>query len=589
MSNIAAFLLPLLIAVVVVDGYRIEFKNSQLPVYHANEYRQKPFYQVGIFSRSSTPAKVGGFNGIYPTVSVNITAHNVPDQFLEVYVYNAPYIEEFILPSLDPRRKPYHPCMDVGQQRGVAKFPNASIEAYTLDSGSFILQGVPDSNRSVFIYERLYLQSTGLYIITLNSCKYKTRTVGVNHTADGTEDLIYQERYLDVSRWQNVRIDGSISVKNPYGFLLGQQYGYLPAYICLFIWCLTYTVVYAFAMCRLGFRKALRYHWLLLATTGISTAVYFIFTVYFSVLNQYDKHQHGLYVFATVLVLARSTLTRVAAYLLVMGWSITVRTVPYEKKIFVVIGGIAHFLLYLANFIFTELTSPGVGGYDKADLPIVAETTVSIVTFLFEVFVCCAIAYELRRTLARLRISGEKVKLKMFRWTSYALLPYPFACLLWIAFSEKYIRQNERLWQAWWVNETIWDLFYVLVLAPILCIWFPSRRSLYYHVGSDDVEGEEAGEDDVNHRASPSGDIEHQPARQRFVAPRQHLDTARRANSASALTAEEPAVLPEGDLDELNNAPAPAAMDAPVCRGGAFSRHESDDAFHDDEEMAVQY
>lgn len=486
-------LLALYLTSSVCSGHRVSFDNDPLPAYDWGSYRQQIFHRVGIFAKDSPQAGLSGTTGTWPSVSLDLTITDPPHGVFQVFIYEAEFVEKVILPSLaalpstvERGATPFHPCMDVGQSTGAALLANMSDYAYAVDATSLVMSQATDSEghpRVMFIREEVLVKKTGLYIIWLNGCRFRE---GTGNASSG--------RLLDVSKWYKARVSGTISVRNPYGYLLGQLFGLLPWSLVCVVASATVLAVYGRLCWRSGRACLFRYQWSLLALCVWSLVAYAMFAAYYLVLNSREQQSYGLYVAASVALLVRGAASRCVLYVLGSGWGVTALRLPHAKRAVATALTVSYFLLSVANFALVEYAFPADGQREAEDVPgaalVATGATVAALEGLFAVLIWLA----LRDTLAQCATERSSAKRDLFRRCVAALVAYAFVGLvweLWTSFATSGVASSaEESWRSWWCRSALWELLYLFVLAAMAFVFRPTRTSLYFAYGEQLPTGE---------------------------------------------------------------------------------------------------
>jgi hypothetical protein len=454
---------------VLAHGFTIEIPQGTLTKYQYLGYRQHPFYAFGIYSKDSFLAKLSGHTDLHPHVQFFIDAQGGPSQYFQVYLYNADVVEGTIMPST---LHSVTPCMDIGQDRGVAVFSNMTRFAFALNSGGEMI-GTSAQYPMFSVREGIFPENTGLYVVTMNACRYVKNASG--------------DRVLKVDDWSATTIEGSIVVRNPFGYLPGQLYGFIPAYSVLLVLSVGVFAVYGLFCFRVR-KNLLSYHWAMLLVGGQSVASYTLLLSYYSTLNEQNIDRFGVLVCGTICIILRNTFGALVVYLMCYGYKVIVHTMHPVKLGLIVAATVARLALNLseAGLLFSATRSTygmwGLWSMQEAHLGWKVTRTFGLAV---DVMIGAATAGTLFVTLRHLRSAAWKRRLMLYRRTAAVIAFGVVLGLLWISIvfwaAEGPLGQfAETQWKLFWLPTILFEVTYFTTVSGVMIVWLPRKGDLFF-------------------------------------------------------------------------------------------------------------
>lgn len=476
------YCIVLVVALGSAMGLQITLPRQILQPYQPNEYRQLPYQLVGIHARDSMVARLSGHSDTHPRIDIFIDAVGGPNREFQVFLYEAEFIEQYIIPST--RAVAASPCMDAGQSHGVAFFDNMTDYAWRLNAGALMVG--PSTDYALFsVRDRIYPLHTGLYIVTMNACRYKNLTV-----KDSVTGAVRIERQLDVSGWESMNVNGKITVKNPYGYLPGQAYGYLPSYAVLLFVAVGVCFVYSVFCFRVGTSRLLSYQWVMLGLTIISVVAYLLVLSYYSALNDRDEDKYPLFVTGKVLIIIRNTVGVFALLLMCYGVGVAVRAARPLSMGLMIVGVVLRLVLNLVEFgLFESATNlsgtTGMWGISSAQRSNLGWRTARVFGMVVDGLFGALAAYFLFYTINHLGRVGWKRRLALYRRTAATLLVGLVVACLWALIVYKISDGplgtfGEANWAYMWLPDMLYELMYFVTFSSLCMVWLPRTGDLVY-------------------------------------------------------------------------------------------------------------
>lgn len=488
-SRLLSALLAIALACDLAGAITFDFKNARLGNYTfsmTTRTRQVPYERVGVFGADTWQVQKTG-RDYESYVDVNLVVLNPPHQFFEVFVYQAEFMENNLWKA---GGSDTHACSDHGQKAG------AYLPFNYTDYG-VIIQGIPMADGSISVVGRSTLKRTGLYIITMNACRYMyfdwTTSTYYDDKPAGTAG-ISTSRVLVTGDWGGIRIFGGITVRNPYGFVPGQSYGAIPFYA---IWFLATIVVLTVLLCAIfyiGYLKVVSYHWMLVVMMTFSCAAYMFIVIYFGLLNETNRNDLVLFGFAQVLLIVRGTATRLIVFFLASGIDITRRDLELRTKVIVFAGGFVYFMALIILLAISELSGDDSAA-DHARIVSAqgmgARQGLQAAWFIFEIVIAIVVGVALHKSMKETTKANDVHRHKLFQRTAVLLTIYAAFAFIWFLYSTfapfGVGTLNESNWQSWWFQAAAWEIGYLEVIVGCVIIWFPSKESMAYIVLGSNV------------------------------------------------------------------------------------------------------
>lgn len=461
--------MALVVAVLLTacGAVKVSIPPGPLSSYTLAGYRQLPYFAVGLYSKDSFLSHISGHTDLHPRIEVNLDASGGPAQYFQVFVYNADVIEGSVMPLHGAAT----PCMDAGQSRGVAMFPEMEGFAFALNAGA-VMVGPAAQYSSFAVRERIFPQNSGLYVVTLNACRY------VNHTG--------ARRSLVLDDWGSAHVSGTISFRNPFGYLPGQQYGFLPSYTVFLVLSLAVWSVALLFSLRAGFRSLLQFQKVLFLVASLCVLAYILLLAYYSRLNTEDEDLPFLFIGGKILVMLRNTFGAGVVMTLCIGSGIVAGSVSTAASFTVTLACCARLVLNIIEFgLYHESTSisGGMWGVASAQKPNLGWKITRAFGLAFDCFFGAIAALYLYTTIRRLGAAGMKRRHALYRRTAAALLVGAVLGVAWAALvtnlSDGPLGSfGEAHWKIMWLPDVVFELLYFVTFSSVCMVWLPRKADL---------------------------------------------------------------------------------------------------------------
>lgn len=287
-------------------------------------------------------------------------------------------------------------------------------------------------------------------------------------------------------------LDIDVSFRNPYGYLPGQVYGYLPFYSSLLV---GYSLLALFFLfCLVKHRQyILSLQWLILGVILMGTLEMAVWTGTYS-----SKNESGIptpcnvcpttsdYMTAVVLNVAKRAISRVLLLAVTLGFGVVHPSLDKRTTFALMVMGAAYFGFGVLDDVSRE-TAYDATGPSAWELPIL------VLDLLFVL----GIYGGLNKTRRDLSTSGQAAKLQMYTRLLGVLLANVAA---WFAITLVLVAIRLKAipvpWQSLFFLVNFWDALYLCVLLAVAWIWLPGPSAFNYAWYSQGASNEAEAEAD---------------------------------------------------------------------------------------------
>lgn len=468
--------------VAAVQAYTFRFDNAKLPPYSHEGYRPMPHFRIGIFDLQSAPAKATA-RALLPRVEFDFTLNGT--DVGQVFVYRVETTEWITFNA----NTTAHPCMDNGQSSGVALEPRMQ--------DTFAQSGMPDGAGRVRAVGSYHVQTTGLYVVNVNTCRYLWRSLSTGAVRDtpplhgNTSDY---QRFLDPGN-DRTTISGRILVMNPYGHLPGQAFGFLPGYSILWVVSICCMLALCIGFFRIGPRRLLPIHWCFFTAFILNLFAFLFIIAYLGGMNERDRDVTGVYIFAYLLSRVKDLMTRWVVFLVSCGYGFKVTSLRpwywlgagFYSVVFMIIG--------LATVIDNEMNGRRVTATAAITTLDTGRTSIALIVLdaLLSVFALVVYGILVYRTLAKLKREEDEPKRMPIIGTLICVMLYALSGLIdLIATADNAMNHSstqERNWENWWMMGAWMDGSYTILMIPMLVVWYPKRDSVFLRASTYGDDG----------------------------------------------------------------------------------------------------
>eukprot|EP01080_Neovahlkampfia_damariscottae_P005014 gene5014-8612_t len=272
-----------------------------------------------------------------------------------------------------------------------------------------------------------------------------------------------------------IKLDGTITVMNPYGHIVGEKFGLLPFFFVLAILYFGFSIVWMFFMIK-NYKYITKIH---VAVTGlfflsmITTAFSYFFYL------QYDTtglHSPLLDSFTQFLITIRKIISRVLVILIAMGWGITTFNLG-NTTVFVGIYSIVYLVISYADIFIQEMKS------ELFTVTILVSNGIQMAVAFIDAIFFVWVLISVYKTLKKLVSRKQTAKVLVFNRFKWVLIFYCICAALWFSY-ETFLNLSPRdirdsRWESIWTNQAYWEVLYFLILSLLMLFWRPAEVFLF--------------------------------------------------------------------------------------------------------------
>ena len=302
-----------------------------------------------------------------------------------------------------------------------------------------------------------------------NSNQMVEQSLQVQHEGEQVAVLVYCSNMEDGV----TNVKGTVTFKNPYGYLSGTSFAYLPFYASLAFLYIVLAITYLVLLLR--HRHDLL--WLQYVLFGVVTTGLVEVLVWFSMyldLNFTGKALccplHSFATAAVVLNVFKRTVSRCLLVAVCLGFGVVRPKLSWRNTLSILILGVLYFGFSTNSDIrLNSSTTPQID--DISTMPV----TIMDVVFVLWIF------HGLTQVEIELTTLRQIAKLKMYITLKQALIVFTIGWIVFAIFSimcdKKYI---DLSWKMTWILHSFWHLSYFMILLVISVVWKPSEQSQQY-------------------------------------------------------------------------------------------------------------
>eukprot|EP00672_Neobodo_designis_P020009 CAMPEP_0174827598 /NCGR_PEP_ID=MMETSP1114-20130205/825_1 /TAXON_ID=312471 /ORGANISM="Neobodo designis, Strain CCAP 1951/1" /LENGTH=548 /DNA_ID=CAMNT_0016061267 /DNA_START=103 /DNA_END=1749 /DNA_ORIENTATION=+ len=475
--RVLSLLIAAAVAASTAAAWTFTLDNMRYPPYSHDGYRPMPHWRIGVFDSQSGPARFSTKDWD-PSVELDVTLHKARRPFGYFFMYPINQVEGGIYAD-SPQA---HPCMYAGQQSGVANVNNIGASLILTAQNNMGLN--PDGSDQDFIrfYGRAPIVRTDLYAFTFLTCRYLWR-----NKQNPSEVIDYQPanesaytREFDPGA-ENVTASGTVTVRNPYGHLPGQAYGFVPWYAIIFVVLFFNTLTLTIRMICVGKFAIIPHQWANVGMSALTLFVCIFFVAYVGEINEKNEDKSSVYITGYFFQRVRDAFARVFAGLFVLGYGITRQSLKGTEKAVAVAFFFIYILFGIIHILATETSGRrvlGLASIVRLD-PGPMHIAVVILDLLLNATVVVFLIVVARRTLAEMEVKSTRRTLFMVTLVIiaiYSIFGFLVASAK-VVSGELHDRPFEHQWKAWWLAASIMDGAFTAGVVAFTFVWFPREAT----------------------------------------------------------------------------------------------------------------
>lgn len=449
----------------VAHGYIYTYDRELLKLGHL-EYRR-----VGLYTEDDTPASGPPGNG-KSFINVNVTMTRNPNSkdkvgILQMLVAHSSTFDHIGYMDSDGKR---HFCCTqdllhlnvpgcTSMQLGKAVVspqadPPVQVEDVNWDAGATLAK----------VSHRFPITKSGRYYLLFSSC--------LNSTGD-------------------VEMTGKIVWMNPYGYLPGELYHFIPlfgyltiGYLALgFIWC-----------CLCLYHRSDLLHLQHYVTAVIFLGLLEVATWYFDYrnFNITGYRPIGPVIAGVLLSSVKRTVSRLLVLIVCMGYGVMKPSLGTDQKNKVIVLGFVYFIF---SSVYDVMSSYSQMTYIMQHVRAFFLFPVAALDSLFFLW----ILQEISSNIQQLTERHQAAKLKVYQRFWQILVTTAIFSVVW-AIYQVFVTMGsneDKRWDTLWAFEGMWHVIYFVVLVAIAFLWRPSANATAYayseqlYMGDPDEDGME--------------------------------------------------------------------------------------------------
>lgn len=301
-----------------------------------------------------------------------------------------------------------------------------------------------------------------------------------------------------------VHISGRTRWINPYGFLPGEVYGYLPFYTYMSFLYLAVGLVFAVASYR-HFTELFALQYCMTVVLACALIETYLRELDFYTLNKDGVRSKPVLLAGIFFLVAKKLLSRLLVLVVSMGWGVLKPTLGDDVNRITLLGA-AYFVFAYIHLTVENLnhskTTFTMGAYILV-LPVIAAD----VAFFLWTFT------SLNGIMRSLEARNQETKLTLYRALRRILVGCGVVAVTWsvVFWYCIFTGWTTTHWEISYRLEAFWDVFYFFLLLAIIWLWKPSQNGNRYaynrvkvHEDDDEAYGDDL-EDVVANKGSSNG------------------------------------------------------------------------------------
>eukprot|EP00164_Ancoracysta_twista_P004253 GFYU01005731.1.p1 GENE.GFYU01005731.1~~GFYU01005731.1.p1 ORF type:complete len:515 (+),score=109.61 GFYU01005731.1:170-1714(+) len=440
----------------VAFGDRLVFSNTLLIPGEVH------FGWTDMFSPEDAPAHTPPGNGqSYVRFAVTLSRPQEDaeyEQVVQFLVFHKDYLP-LIGYQLDPQSPDRHYCCT---QR-------------VLDaSANFTIPGCSSPNDlNKVIVAATTAQKISVHTVVMKAGETSKKLTKEAATHPITRSGMYYRLMSNCQQAGSVYVNGDIVYMNPYGYLPGRLYGYLPFYGVITICYLVVGFVW-FVLCLMHWREIIRLQNLISVVIFLGMLETTLFYFYHLSFNNTGVRSSGPAVVGTIARVLKKAVSRMLVLVVAMGYGV-LRPSLGQTAYKVAVLGICYIIFSMLLDILTQLRS-------TTDISPILHTFAIIPVALIDSAFYWWIFFSLSKNLQYLENRRQLIKLELYkRFTRILVGSIAITCLSILCQMYIMVTHNvEANWHKLWVFEAYWDVLYFGILVAIMILWRPSQNSQRY-------------------------------------------------------------------------------------------------------------
>mmetsp|Transcript_8921 Transcript_8921/g.10679 ORF Transcript_8921/g.10679 Transcript_8921/m.10679 type:complete len:505 (+) Transcript_8921:217-1731(+) len=271
-----------------------------------------------------------------------------------------------------------------------------------------------------------------------------------------------------------VSISGSVSWRNPFGFLHGELYGFLPFYLHLSLAYLFCGMVWAY-LCAKNWRDLLMVQNCITAVLVLGMIEVNLRYSDFHSLNETGVRNSGLLMAAVLFAVIKKCVSRMLVLVVSLGYGVVKPHLGPEGTKVALLGAV-YFVVATLHHLVDSVSTTNQQSMAVSKFFFLVPVAVVDTIFYFWIF------RALRTTIVQLETRGQDTKLSLYLKFRRLLVASIVISILWAVYYalENLMIYNAMEWESVYFMESFWDCLYLAILISIMYLWRPNQNSQRY-------------------------------------------------------------------------------------------------------------
>jgi len=297
----------------------------------------------------------------------------------------------------------------------------------------------------------------------------------------------------------DVHMTGQIVWMNPYGYLPGELYHFIPLFSYLTLAYIVLSVLWG-VLCLIHREDLLflQHYVTAVIVLGLleSATWYFDYRNF----NMTGTRPIGPVIVGVVLSSIKRTLSRLLVLVVCMGYGVMKPSLGNDQKNKVILLGIVYFIF---SSIYDVMSSYSQMTFIMQHIRAFFLFPVAALDSLFFLW----ILQEISSNIQQLTVRQQEAKLKIYQRFWQILITTAIFSVIWAVY-QVFVTMGsneDKRWDTLWAFEGMWHVIYFVVLVAVAILWRPSENATAYAYSeqlttdADDEEGIEMSAHSTSH------------------------------------------------------------------------------------------
>eukprot|EP01117_Protostelium_nocturnum_P009665 TRINITY_DN3455_c0_g1_i1.p1 TRINITY_DN3455_c0_g1~~TRINITY_DN3455_c0_g1_i1.p1 ORF type:complete len:505 (+),score=116.46 TRINITY_DN3455_c0_g1_i1:161-1675(+) len=283
----------------------------------------------------------------------------------------------------------------------------------------------------------------------------------------------------DDDKQGEVSIVGTVTIRNIYGYLPGEQAPLEVLYWVIFVFSTIWLGIWGALCCK--FREGMmRMQHVITAVLVLGVLENLFYASSLAGYNVTGRDNLALNVFVFLITTAKSTISFIGLLLVGMGYTVTKPTLPKNQVSVVTICGFVYFGVFFMwqclNMLYNTSQT------QELNVPYNAVVLFLVLTIIMDFVFLGLIYFYLFKSLISLKPNKGSKKYTMFRNVAILLgVFYLLSILLFIIqLAASANGKEDAWWKGWFFFTGYWNIIYFIISVFISFLWRPSPNNARY-------------------------------------------------------------------------------------------------------------